>query len=455
MMFRGDRRMEADNYLAGGYGTRIAIEAKASGWKKFSTVARTWQPSRLKGIQVSAEHGTPFLAATQVYDVRPIPRKWLSFDRTENVEGRFVKPGTILLTCSGDVGRATLAHSTIDGILISHDLVRIEALDPEWSGWIYAYLRAPTIRAIMKAAQYGHIIKHLEISHIDALPIIDSGPAEQKRFALSANAILEKRNGAHRLTLEAEHLFEDAFGPFAPGDFGECGFVTRASAAFMQGRRRFDAWHHNHSVEAIQRHLNNRATSWQSIEALGFKVWLPTRFRRIPAEDGVLFIDSADLFEISPDISKRIADQKFGDPYNARVNAGWLLLARSGQIYGVNGSAMMSGTFHENKVISDHVIRIAPERPHCRLGYLMAAMTHPILGRPRVKALPYGSSIPEIEVADVQSFMIPRLSKAAEQVIADAAESAARLRSEADEMEAALAEQAELEITRFLSERAR
>ena len=60
-----------------------------------------WQPSRLKGIQVSPEHGTPFLAATQVFDVRPVPRKWLSLNRTNDHVQRFVHEGTILLTCSG------------------------------------------------------------------------------------------------------------------------------------------------------------------------------------------------------------------------------------------------------------------------------------------------------------------------------------------------------------------
>jgi hypothetical protein len=443
--------MEAENYLAGGYGTRKAIESKSIGWQKFSAVARTRQPSRLKGIQVGSDYGTPFLAATQVYDLRPIPRKWLSLDRTEDVEERFVSPGTIVVTRSGDVGRATLAHSTMEGMLISDDLLRIEAIHPDWSGWIYAYLRAPTVRAIMKAAQYGHIIKHLEVSHIEALPIIDIPARDRKRFTNSAQEILEKRNEAHRLTLEAEQLFENAFGSFMPNDFGEHGFVAKANQLFMDGRRRLDAWHHNPSVAAIQKHLNARATTWASVVDLGFKVWLPTRFRRIPAEDGIPFIDSSDLFEINPDITKRIADQNFGDPYNARVTAGWLLLARSGQIYGVNGSAMMSGTCHESKVVSDHIIRIAPQKPRCELGYLMVAMTHPMLGRPRVKALPYGSSIPEIEVADVETLMIPRLPVAAEKKIAECAENAARLRNEADEIETLLADEAELQIARFLS----
>ncbi len=101
LMFGGDRRMEAESYLASGFGTRVAIEAKAAGWARLSEVARTWQPSRLKGIQVGPDYGTPFLAATQVYDRRPMPRKWLSLVRTDNVVDRFVSSGTILVTCSG------------------------------------------------------------------------------------------------------------------------------------------------------------------------------------------------------------------------------------------------------------------------------------------------------------------------------------------------------------------
>ena len=76
-------------------------------------------------------------------------------------------------------------------------------------------------------------------------------------------------------------------------------------------------------------------------------------------------------------------------------------------------------------------------------------MTHPTLGRPRVKALPYGSSIPEIEVEDVRCFSIPRLDERAEADIADQAAEAARLRDRADELETLLAESADAEVERF------
>lgn len=450
LLFRGDRRMEAATYLGIGYATRLAIESKPSGWTRLSEVARTWQPSRLKGIQVGPEHGTPFLTATQVYDVRPTPRKWLSIHRTRDYPQRFVQSGQIVLTCSGNVGRATLAHDTTKDILVSHDLLRIDTKNQDWWGWIYAYLRAPTVRKMMKAAEYGHIIKHLETHHLDLLPIIRVDGTQRAVFGSRAKEILDLRDQAYLLTVEAEALFESAFGRFRAVDIGETGFTCRACRLFSR-RRRLDAWHHNPSVKALGNHLSRQAKRWDTIVELGFKVWLPTRFRRIAARDGVHFLDSSDLFEINPDIAKRIADRNYGDPHNGRVARGWILLARSGQIYGLNGSVMLSGPQHENKIISDHIIRIAPCAPKCRVGYLLMAMSHPALGRPRVKALPYGSSIPEIEVSDVQNLLIPRLDASVESDIADRVEEAARLRDRADELETQLAESAEAQVEHFVS----
>ncbi len=451
LIFRGARRMEAENYLASGYGTRIAIEAKERGWTRMMSVARIWQPSRLKGTVVAEEFGRPYLSATQVFDVRPVSRRFLSLGKIRSPGELEVRGGEILVTRSGTVGRTTLAHTVHVGHIISDDLLRIEALDPHWWGWIYAYLRAPTVREMMKAAQYGHIIKHLETHHLDGLPIIQVGQQQLNEFNVGARLILAKRDDARTLMLKAENLFLSAFGDFAPENFGENGFSARISDVIGTPRRRLDAWHHNPSAKAIVAHLSRRAAAWESINDLGFEAWLPTRFRRVAAEDGVCFLDSSDLFEINPDITKRIADKDFGDPHDGRVKQGWILLSRSGQIYGLNGSAMIAGHCHEGKVISDHIIRLAPRESRCRVGYLLMAMTHPQLGRPRMKCLPYGSSIPEIEVFDAQRFQIPRLEISLEAEIADLVEEAAHLRDEADDIETQLAEHADVVIGEFLA----
>ena len=111
LLFNGARRMEAEGLLASGFATRVAIESKRTGWKQLEEIARVSQPPRLRGIQVSPNFGTPYLAATQVFDRPPIPRKWLSLEQTENVQQLFVRHGTILVTRSGTVGRTTLHGS--------------------------------------------------------------------------------------------------------------------------------------------------------------------------------------------------------------------------------------------------------------------------------------------------------------------------------------------------------
>ncbi|MGB8897893.1 MAG: hypothetical protein WCC90_00940, partial [Methylocella sp.] len=196
--------MEAENFLASGFGIRLSLESQPIGWTHLSELARIWQPSRLKGIQVSPAYGTPFLGATQVFDLRPMPRKYLALERTDNSVDRFVTSGTILVTRSGSVGRATLAHRPHEGVLISDDLLRVQPLDNESWGWVYAYLHAPQTRAMMKAAQYGHIIKHLEVSHLNPLPVPRLNQSWCGQFQTWVANILDGRVRSSQLTAEAE-----------------------------------------------------------------------------------------------------------------------------------------------------------------------------------------------------------------------------------------------------------
>src|SRR5579863_2046597 len=133
----GDRRMEAETYLSSGYGLRVAIESKLAGWARFDKVAKVEQPGRLKGILVAPEYGQPFLAATQVFDVRPVPRKFLALEKMEGAKACFVDDGTVLVTRSGSVGRPTLAYSVHRGVVISDDLLRITPIEKKNLGWIY------------------------------------------------------------------------------------------------------------------------------------------------------------------------------------------------------------------------------------------------------------------------------------------------------------------------------
>lgn len=451
VLFLGDRRMEAETYLSSGYGLRIALESKPAGWSRLRDLARSWQPSRLKGIRVSPDFGTPFLAATQVYDVRPIPRKWLSLDRTDDAKNRFVHSGMILVTCSGSVGRPTLAYSPHENTLISHDLLRVEANDKRDWGWIYAYLRAPQTRAMAKGAQYGHIIKHLETSHLDALPVPIVDDKTAANFNKRVARILELRNESYCLTLEAESRFDRALGVIAVKDWGESGFSVRASKAFFSGRKRLDASVHNPGVAAIKRHLAKHGKGFTSFAEAGYDIWVPGRYKRIPAEDGVVYRDSADLLEVSPDLAKRFADCRFGDEFSGRVKSGWILIPCSGQVYGIIGTATLATDALDDQVVSNHVVRAAPKKGSAPVGYVLTVLAHPVFGRPVVKALAFGSSVPELDPDDLAALELVRLEPREEAGIAELAEASAKARAAADILEREITAGAETIVDTFIA----
>lgn len=450
MLFVGDRRMEAENFLASGFATVQAIRAKSAGWSPLSEVARTWQPHRLKGIQVSADYGMPFLAATQVYDLRPIPRKWLSLDRTDDHANRTVAQGTILLTCSGSVGRATLADKSIGSCLVSHDLLRINPLkETDW-GWVYAYLRAPTVRAMMTSAQYGHMIKHLEVAHLDGMPIVEVSADQKAEFSELATSIVRHRNQAHELTLAAEERYAQVLGEHIKSP-ESVAFTASARDLYGKGRR-LEGNYHNPVARAAEQAVIEASKRTERLEDLVERVFVPGRFKHVYGPEGLPYLDSAQILEVSPDVDKFVLSLHDEKRAGYLVEAGTLLIPCSGQLHGVIGNVVLAGRWHEDKVLTNHVLRIVPKaKVTVRAGYLQVVLNHPRFGRPRVLRGAYGSSVPELSVWDIANLTVPRLDAVVEDAIADAMEEAGRLAAEANSLEDEMSERAEAIVRDFLS----
>lgn len=440
--------MEAENYLSGGYGTRLAMEARKSGRGVLGDLAKVWQPSRLKGILVSKDYGTPFLAATQVFDLRPAARKFLSLDRTDNVAERMVQHGQILLTCSGSVGRATLAHRPHENTLISHDLLRISPKDESHWGWIYGFLRSPQGRAMMGAAQYGHIIKHLEPSHLRSIPIPMLRSDLLIDFEKKAKLILDLRIQAYDKGREAEARFEECFPSLKGVRAQTLGFEASAESMFS-GRRRLDASCFAPSERSVTEAFENHAIRIDTLRDVTTRVFVPGRFKHIYGTGGMPYLDSADILEVNPDITKFVLSLTLEEQKDYHVEPGWLLIPCSGQVYGNIGHSVLATDWHVGKVHTNHLMRVVP-KSSIRSGYLQCVLGHPELGRPRIVRFAFGSSVPEIAPADVATVAIPRLAKAIENELADLSDDSAVARDQADELEQEIGRDAEYLIDQFL-----
>ena len=450
---RGDRRMEAASYLDPGYATRIAITSKSSGWLELSEVARVWQPSRLKGIQVAPEHGTPFLSATQVFAERPTARKWLAADRTPNAEQRLIPHGTILTTCSGNVGRTTIAHSRLSGAFISHDLLRLEPRAPGWRGWIYAYLLAPSVRGLLQAAQYGHVIKHLETSHLDGMPIIEIDGESRASFETLFQEVLRRRDEAFDLRDQAEQLLGTALGVERDGAKRDLVVFAASSRDLLTGRRRLDASYYSPAARDVLASIANSKCKTESLGELCSRVWWETRFARVFGSTGAPYMSSDELFSIDLPSVKRVKLEPIERPERFFAEAGWLLLACSGQTYGINGSVALMTRQHEEYFFSHDLIRLAPKAGRVDPGYLFAYLGHPTIGYPLLIRLAYGSSIPHLDPADVSSVPVARLNPSLEKEIGQIASQSAELHQSARELEGRMAQSAEDILQAFIAGR--
>jgi hypothetical protein len=445
----GGRRLDAESYLAIGNDLRGLFATAKLETVDLGSLADVWQPSRLKGILVPKEHGVPFYTATQVFDTVPIVRKWLSIDRTPDLDQRYIKPGWIVVTRSGMVGDATVAHRPHEGVIISDDLLRVVPRLGHDSFYIYAYLRTKYARQLMRSTKYGNVVKHLEPEHLQCVPVPTSvmGPALRQK-------IIEKMAHCFVLRDEAADLAQAAYAEFsiavgeAPLPQIETGFTVHAADVFPTARRLDGKSFSPKAVAALSavEGGRNRVDRLRELASVfGVK-----RFKHIYTATGAAYVDSGELFVINPEIQKFIPLAAKKDATDYYVKAGWLLMACSGQLYGIIGDAVLATRWHEEKVLSNHILRIVP-KSGMRPGYLLAALTHTDLGRPLVLRAAFGTSIPELDPIELGAMPIVRLGRR-EDVIADKMERAAQLRGNADDLENDATELFESAISRAFGE---
>ena len=117
------------------------------------------------------------------------------------------------------------------------------------------------------------------------------------------------------------------------------------------------------------------------------------------------------------------------------LHKGTIIMACSGQKYGIIGRALMLTENHEGLFGSHDLLRLVVDDAKIRSGYLLTFLNDPALGRPYVVRNAYGTSIPHLDPSDVQAIRIPRLGDEGEAAIADLMDESVRLSAEADQVE--------------------
>ena len=271
LMLARERRLDGEAYLTEGFRHRHRISSLPQ-VDSVHDLAHVWQPSRLKGVRVSPAAGVPFIAATQVFDVRPIPRKWLSPAHTPDLGNRYLVSGTVLVTCSGNVGDALMAYRAHKGLLVSHDLLRVDAHQERHAGYLYTYFRTRQGKAVMTSSRYGNIIKHMEPEHLKDVPVPRFEDDLESELEHTISAVFGWRDEAFELEEDAEAAYAKAVGVTVTAALDDPSIV--AASDLFTGRRRLDGYHYNAVARSISEGLGDVVSVSDVVE----EVRLPARF---------------------------------------------------------------------------------------------------------------------------------------------------------------------------------
>lgn len=383
-------------------------------------------------------HGVPFLTTTSLLqaDMANLPLLSKRDARSRRLSFLEVEPGMTLITCSGSIGRMAYARSDMKGVWSNQDIMKVVPdLNKISSGYLYAYLCSRFGVPLVISGTYGAIIRHIEPQHIAELPVPRLGDVEHQAHELIQEAA-NKRVEASELVAKGISQLEAAAGlknlstsktdgiPFSVGATTSSALAKRMDAAFHSAFHR----------EALKE-LEVAAAPMTTVSKIAESVFEPKRFKRIQVEDpefGVPMFGTSALMWAVPQPSFLIPKAMDGIG-ELIVDHKMVLIPRSGQVSGIIGTAVLPYGALIGGAVSEHAIRVTCKNK-VEAGYVFIALRSEY-GRRQLKSRTYGSSIPSLDVEQVGSVVIPALDDTSFQWIGNLGCEAARLRTEAIDLE--------------------
>ena len=170
--------------------------------------------NRFSRVFVNEENGIPYLNGKSIFELNPnvFDRKYLSFTQHENrIKDQLeITENTIIVTCSGTVGKTVLVPKHWSGWVGTHDLIRIKSDSTDVIGYIFCWLNSDYGQLLLKSQTYGAVVDHIEASHMAQMiiPLLKNELKQQEinNMVLQANDL---RYQAYLKEQEAIKMMDD------------------------------------------------------------------------------------------------------------------------------------------------------------------------------------------------------------------------------------------------------
>jgi len=369
--------------------------------------------ARFKRIWVE-KSDYPIYQPSTIMDIKPSPDGYISAVTDTNIDALRVSKGQVLMTCSGTIGKVSFVSDTMDNLIFSHDLLRINCKKPSDAGYVYAYLKSKVGNKILLTNSYGAVITHIEPEHLATVPIPDAPDALKlkignlviRSYTLrdESNALIDK---ATQLLIDELHL--PAIEDFDIDYFKKDAPIETFNVKLSDMGHRLDASYHVPIVDAITEHLTKHAAELTTVadKRISKSIILPGRFKRVYVEEGQgrVFIGGKQLFELDPSNKKYLSLSQHGDRIEKQLelHKNMTLITCSGTI----GKVALVGKHWENWAANQHIIRVVPADDSIA-GYLNIFLASDY-GYRLITRHTYGAVIDEIDDTHVSRIPIPLL----------------------------------------------
>lgn len=392
--------------------------------------------SRFKRIWVE-KSDLPIYQPSTIVDIKPTPDGYISHLTQTNIEALRVHKGQILMTCSGTIGKVSYVSETLDNLIFSHDLLRIDCKSNIDQGYVYAYLKSKIGNKILLTNSYGAVITHIESEHLETVPIPEAPDKIKDKINNLVIKSYNLRDESNNLIDKATELLiqELNLPPIKDFDvdyYKKDASVNTFSVKLSHMRGRADASYHVPIVDAIIEHLKEHAAEVTTIGDVRISkdIILPGRFKRIYVEEGYgrIFIGGKQLGELDPSNKKYLSLTHHGDRIakQLELHENMTLITCSGTI----GKVTLVGKQWENWTANQHIIRVVPADENIA-GYLNIFLSSEY-GQQLITRFTYGSVVDEIDDNHVSQIAIPLLkNKDTQDIINDLALEANKKRYEA------------------------
>lgn len=373
-------------------------------------LATAYHRPRFKRIWVEKSN-LPIYQPAQINELDPSPSGYLSDKTSTDIDSLRVKPGQILLTCSGTIGNTTIVSKTLSNRIFSHDLIRIDVNESKMVGYIYAYLNTKIGKVLINTNNYGAVISHIEPHHLDQLPIPLANEDIINEISNLINKSFELRDQANENLKQAKELFKESLNLPEIEDFDKAteNDVRVNYVKLSELNNRFEGSYHLKLINQLLKHFNENSKEVLHLgsDELSTNVYLAGRFKRVYVEEGqgTVFFGGKQLLELNPSTKKYLSTIHHGERLKNEllIKQNTILISCSGTI----GKVTLAPKHWEGWAINQHVARV-----ECgdlsKVGYLTTYLSTEY-GKAMIERYTYGAVVDEIDARHIRSIPVPIL----------------------------------------------